>query len=150
MRAICNLVRRRSSSRARAVVVHVGQYDLVACSLALGDQLGEVGVGEHDALIGVSVAIVQQGGQDDGGAGGGGVEVIEHACHPGVDVGEVDVLDAVVCACVDEDEVGFVRGAEGGFGLDLVDDVTGPAFDLVVAHGAAVLGADHVDVVGDA
>lgn len=76
----------------------------------------------------------QQGGEDDGRAGDVVEDRVHHGVHAGSDIGDVEVLGAVVGSGVDENDVREeVQGLlEDVRARNLGNDVAGNGFDALV------------------
>lgn len=130
------------------VALEVDEDDGTALALLVGDELLDLLVDLGGAVVGIAVAVDEQGGQEDGSLGGGIVEDLQQLLHTAAEAGDVDVAHAVVGAGIDKVDVGAPLG-RGLLSLlaHLVDDEARPALVLVVLHLALGVVADHIYVV---
>jgi len=129
---------------------HVGVDDALAGGAHAVGQRFVLGVDEHRVLLRlVALELVEeQAAEHDGGARAPLVEVVDELLHAVAGGADVEALDGVVGAEVDEHHAGLAAGHRlGRARVDLGDLVAGPALAGGVGHGAVVLRPDHLDRV---
>ena len=117
-----------------ALRVHISQNNTGTLFAHAGDQIAVLAVDLGQIRGNLLIVRWDQRRQHDGGVARVVVlqDIVDEGPHALAGVRDADVLETVVGSRVDEDHVGFVfqRVVRGGF--DLVDDVSGFCFDVLV------------------